>query len=219
LRGPAGALSKDDAEARLDQLREGLRKDPKEELIRAADHVLEKIGPQAATVRVITSMAEMNTSAINYHFQSREKLLTEVGRRRMDVHNETISARLAELESTGRPLSVEEVFRPLVEIAFGVWAKDPVLRALRKMVLIEPRAVQDLSESQTSQIYHRMFKSLVAACPHLTPAEIEWRYELSLRAIVTEVMRADAGGGRLPADPVAVEHVITFVAAAFRPAA
>jgi len=203
--------------ALIDRLKEGLRKDPKEDLVRAADHVLETLGPQAATVRVITSLANTNTSAINYHFQSRENLLTEVGRRRMDIHNEHISERLARLEADGaRPPSVEDIFRPLVETAFNVWAKDPVLRALRTMVFIDPMAVRDLSVTQVNQIYHRMLRSLTAACPHLPEAEIEWRYRLSMGTVVYEVMVADARMVPVLAKEITVERIISYITASFK---
>jgi AcrR family transcriptional regulator len=200
---------------RGDQLTEILRKDPKEALIRAADHALERLGPQAATVRVITSLANTNTSAINYHFQSRENLLTEVGRRRMDNHNERISERLAELEAAGGRPSVAQVFRPLVETAFGVWAKDPVLKALRTMVFVEPTAIQSFSTSQVDQIYRRMLASLMTACPHLSPADIDWRYRLSLGTIMYQLMIADARMVSPLAKTIDVDRVVEFVSAAF----
>ena len=191
------------------------KKDPKEALIRAADHALERLGARGATVRVITGLADTNTAAINYHFQSRENLLTEVGRRRMDVHNERISERLAQLEAAGGRPSVADIFRPLVETAFGVWAKDPVLKAMRAMVFGEPAAIQGFSTSQVDQIYRRMLTSLTGACPHLSPAEIDWRFRLSLGAIMYQLMIADAQMISALAQTIDVEHMVAFISAAF----
>jgi AcrR family transcriptional regulator len=201
--------------ARGDKFAEPLKEDPKEALIRAADHALERLGPQAATVRVITSLADTNTSAINYHFQSRENLFTEVGRRRMGSHNERISERLAQLDAAGGRPSVAEIFRPLVETAFEVWAKDPVLKALRTMVFVEPTAIRGLSTTQVDEIYRRMLASLISACPHLSAADIDWRYRLSLGTIMYQLMIADAHMISPLAKTIDVDRVIEFVSAAF----
>lgn len=211
VRAKAGAGS-----ARRSQLRPvSLRADPREDLIRAAEHILETAGPSAATVRTITAVAETNSSAINYYFQTRENLLAEVGRRRMDIHNERISERLAALEAAGGAIRVEDVFRPLVETAFEIWGQDPVLKALRRLSIIEPMVIESFAAYEVNQIYQRMLSYLTTACPRFTPLDIEWRFRVSFGAVMYQIMTRDAQAQPLLAKDVTVDRMVRYIADAF----
>jgi AcrR family transcriptional regulator len=166
-------------------------------------------------VRTITALAETNSSAINYYFQSRENLLAEVGRRRMEVHNERISERLAEIEIGAGAATVEDVFRPLVETAFEIWAKDLVLKSLRKMSIIEPLVIASFSAYEVNQIYNRMLSYLIKACPHFTPLDIEWRFRISFGAVMYQLMVRDVLARPILAKEITIERMVRFIADSF----
>ena len=67
----------------------------KDRILGAAEELFAQHGFAGTSLRQVTSQADVNIAAVNYHFGSKENLVNEVFRRRMD---EMSSARLAQLE-------------------------------------------------------------------------------------------------------------------------
>src|SRR5881275_1069976 len=88
----------------------------------AAERLFAAHGFRATSLRAITTAADANLGAVNYHFSSKDELILEVLRRRMRPLN---SERLAlleqfETEGSGKPVSLERIlealFRPALEL-------------------------------------------------------------------------------------------------------
>uniref|UniRef100_UPI00248D5108 TetR/AcrR family transcriptional regulator n=1 Tax=Aeromonas taiwanensis TaxID=633417 RepID=UPI00248D5108 len=69
------------------------------EWARATTELFAQHGFAGTSLRQVTSQADVNIAAVNYHFGSKENLVNEVFRRRMD---EMTPARLAQLENARR---------------------------------------------------------------------------------------------------------------------
>ncbi|PSD09742.1 TetR/AcrR family transcriptional regulator, partial [Stenotrophomonas maltophilia] len=67
----------------------------KDRILGAAEELFAQHGFAGTSLRQVTSQADVNIAAVNYHFGSKENLVNEVFRRRMD---EMTGARLAQLE-------------------------------------------------------------------------------------------------------------------------
>jgi hypothetical protein len=70
----------------LDQLsyvRSENHSDTRERILDVAERLFMENGYEATSMRTITSAAEVNLAAVNYHFGSKEALLCEVFRRRL----------------------------------------------------------------------------------------------------------------------------------------
>ena len=68
----------------------------KERILGAAETLFAQHGFAGTSLRQVTSRADVNLAAVNYHFGSKENLINEVFRRRMD---EMSQARLTALEA------------------------------------------------------------------------------------------------------------------------
>jgi AcrR family transcriptional regulator len=66
--------------------------DTRERILDVAERLFMENGYEATSMRVITSAAEVNLAAVNYHFGSKEALLREVFRRRLAWLNERAPA-------------------------------------------------------------------------------------------------------------------------------
>src|SRR3546814_16203124 len=66
----------------------------KDRILGAAEELFAQHGFSRTSLRQVTSRADVNIAAVNYHFGSKENLFTEVFRRRMD---EMRAQRLAQL--------------------------------------------------------------------------------------------------------------------------
>ena len=67
----------------------------KERILGAAEELFAQHGFAGTSLRQVTSRADVNIAAVNYHFGSKENLVNEVFRRRMD---EMSANRLAALK-------------------------------------------------------------------------------------------------------------------------
>jgi len=57
----------------------------KDRILGAAEELFAQYGFAGTSLRQVTSRADVNIAAVNYHFGSKENLVNEVFRRRMDV--------------------------------------------------------------------------------------------------------------------------------------
>ena len=60
----------------------------KERILGAAEELFAQHGFAGTSLRQVTSRADVNIAAVNYHFGSKENLVNEVFRRRMDEMSE-----------------------------------------------------------------------------------------------------------------------------------
>ena len=75
----------------------------KDRILGAAEELFAQHGFSGTSLRQVTSRADVNIAAVNYHFGSKENLVNEVFRRRMDEMSERriSELRLAQAEHPG----------------------------------------------------------------------------------------------------------------------
>ena len=89
---------------------------PRLALILAAERLTARYGPSGFTVRMLNAEAgTRNTSALHYHFGSRDKLLRAVWQHRMTTINPRRLALLAQINAKDIKAVVEAIIWPLCE--------------------------------------------------------------------------------------------------------
>src|ERR1700744_12731 len=94
----------------------------KDRILDAAERLFARDGFEATSLRAITTEAEVNLAAVNYHFQSKEALVQAVIGRRMGPVNARRLALLDayEAQSGRHPVSFDKILeaflRPVVEM-------------------------------------------------------------------------------------------------------
>ena len=80
--------------------------DTRERILDAAERLFMAHGYEGTSMRQITGEAAVNLAAVNYHFGSKESLMQEVFRRRLDWLNEERLRVLDHMEAdaNGKPL-------------------------------------------------------------------------------------------------------------------
>src|ERR1700749_373926 len=91
----------------------------KERILGAAETLFARHGFVGASLRQVTAAANVNLAAVNYHFGSKDNLINEVFRRRLDVLNSERQRRLAEAQ-TNPGHCLEDVLAAFVEPALAV---------------------------------------------------------------------------------------------------
>jgi len=148
--------------------------------------------------RDITSAAEANLAAINYHFGSKDQLIREAFHRLASMVN---SKRLAALdayeESVGNSKpKVEPILRAHVEPAVRATLQSQDLdRYYNRYAFLFYEARQrsgiEALAAETDIIVERFTAALSRALPHLTKAELLWRYDFMIAAIVHILLDAE----------------------------
>jgi len=91
----------------------------KDRILGAAEELFALHGFASTSLRQVTTRADVNIAAVNYHFGSKENLVNEVFRRRMDVMT---AARLSQLETALQqaPGKLEPILAAFVEPALAM---------------------------------------------------------------------------------------------------
>lgn len=187
---------------------------PQEEIIAAAEKLLADEGPQKATVRAITQAAGVNVGAINYHFGSRDGLMTAICAKHMGDSNQEMLDRLQRLVITEGRESVKRIFEPIVQTAFGVWLRDDVLRGLRNFLFVDRDLVYKLDVSEMSQVYECMQDALREACPDLSAQAVRRRFRFAMGTLMQEVRSHDDNRTAEAGDAVMAD-LLEFIAGGF----
>jgi len=195
----------------------------KDRILGAAEELFAQFGFAGTSLRQVTSRADVNIAAVNYHFGSKENLVNEVFRRRMD---EMSQRRLAALKSAVKehPGELEPILAAFVEPALAM-AQDRHNGAFARMVARAYAEKNDRLRKFLSDNYGqvlREFAKAIAPClPQLVKEELYWRMDFVAGALTYAM--ADFGLIKRPAGVTEAAHreraareLIEFAAAGFR---
>ena len=84
-------------------MRDNPRFSTRQRILGAAEELFAERGFAAASLRQVTAAAKVNLAAVNYHFGSKDNLIEEVFRRRLDELSRRRLERLAAIEAAGTP--------------------------------------------------------------------------------------------------------------------
>ena len=165
--------------------------DTKQRILDAAEHLFSRAGYHATSLREITTTAEVNLAAVNYHFGSKEALLDAVIVRRLQPLNEIrlnqLEALLQKSEAAGTLPSCRDVLRTFVEPTLrlrqqGSETEDFI--ALIGRTLAEPRGVaMGIFLRYMQPLMQRLFESLSLSLPALSEQDLFWRMHFAMGSL------------------------------------
>jgi AcrR family transcriptional regulator len=196
----------------------------KERILDAAETLFAQHGFGGTSLRQVTSQADVNIAAVNYHFGSKENLVNEVFRRRMD---EMSAQRLACLNAavSADPLDLEAVLAAFVEPALAM-AQDrhgggAFIRVIARAYAEKNEGLRRFLSEQYGHVLREFGKAISGCMPGLSKEELYWRLDF-LSGALTYAM-ADFGMIKRPSGVSEVDHrnraaqeLIRFAAAGFK---
>ena len=196
----------------------------KQRILDSAESLFARHGFAGASLRQVTASANVNLAAVNYHFGSKENLINEVFRRRLDALNVD---RLTALESVlAQPEhDLEDVLAAFIRPALAISA-DP--HGGGGFVRVLARAYAEHNERLRKFLhdnYGHVLKQFVAAFTHLLPGldkqELYWRLDIVSGALTYAmadfgVIKRPSGMSEQRHRDLAAEHLIKFAAAGLR---
>ncbi len=156
-------------------------------------------GYEGTSMRQITGDAGVNLAAVNYHFGSKESLMQEVFRRRLDWLNEErmrILDRL-EREAAGKPLKPSQIvdgfFGTLLRLADNDARGGMTFLRLLGRTLTEPSEfIHSFLAQEYRAVIERYKTALFKALPDVPKSEIVWRFHFMLGATSYAIAGIDA---------------------------
>lgn len=173
--------------------------DTRERILDAAERLFMESGYEGTSMRMITGEAGVNLAAVNYHFGSKEALLREVFRRRLNWLNaERLRALDAlEAEAQGAPLKpsaiLEAFFGTLLKMGLDESLGGMTFLRLLGRTLTEPADfIRAFFAGEYAEVIERYKKALFRALPEVPREEIIWRFHLMLGAMSYAIAGTDA---------------------------
>jgi AcrR family transcriptional regulator len=198
----------------------------KDRILDAAERLFSEQGVRGVSLRSITSAAQANLAAVNYHFGSKDELIKAVLGRRIHPVNEDRLRRLDELTADGAEPTLEEVLDALLRPAFEL-SSDPTsgefcTRLIGRVQSDAEPTFREFCREHFQLVFERFFSAIAATCPDVPPTELLWRFQFMIGSMAFTMsdaidLRERSGGQCDPRSAGdATNALVQFAAAGFR---
>ena len=158
----------------------------KDRILGAAEELFAQFGFAGTSLRQVTGRADVNIAAVNYHFGSKDNLVNEVFRRRMD---EMSAERLAALRTAidKHPGELEPVLAAFVEPALAM-AQDrhgggAFIRVIARAYAESNDSLRKFLSDQYGHVLRHFGKALAACLPGIDKDTLYWRLDFLAGAL------------------------------------
>ncbi len=194
----------------------------KQRILEAAETLFARHGFAGASLRQVTSAANVNLAAVNYHFGSKDKLIEEVFRRRLDELNRR---RMEALSSLADDATLEDALgafiRPALELAQQGEGGGAFVRVLARAYAEHNDQLRRFLSENYGHVLKQFAKVFAEKLPGLPREELYWRLDIVAGALTYAM--ADFGIIQRRAEvseqqhrEQAIRHLIQFAAAGLR---
>jgi AcrR family transcriptional regulator len=152
----------------------------KERILAAAEELFAKRGFDGGSLRQLTTAAGVNLAAVNYHFGSKEKLVEQLFKRRLDALNRHRLAELAKVKD--KPdTTLEDVLsafiRPALELSHD-YGGSIFMRVLARAFAEHDDTLRQFLSENYGHVIRQFTAEFARLLPHLEKAELYWRIDL-----------------------------------------
>jgi AcrR family transcriptional regulator len=195
----------------------------KDRILGAAEELFAQHGFSGTSLRQVTSRADVNIAAVNYHFGSKENLVNEVFRRRMDEMSER---RINELRTAleNHPGELEPILAAFIEPALALTFDrhgSAFVRVLARAYAEKNDRLRKFLSDNYGQVLREFAKALAPCLPDLGKEELYWRLDFVAGALTYAmsdfglIKRPTGMSDKAFADRTC-QNLIRFAAAGFR---
>lgn len=179
----------------------------KDRILGAAEELFAQHGFGGTSLRQVTSRADVNIAAVNYHFGSKENLVTEVFRRRMDEMSAQRLARLRQARAEA-PGELEPILAAFVQPALAL-AQDrhgggAFIRVIARAYAEKNDGLRKFLSEQYGHVLREFGKAIAGCVPELSKEQLYWRLDFVAGALTYAM--ADFGLIKRPAGVSEADH-------------
>lgn len=196
----------------------------RERILGVAETLFARHGFAGASLRRVTAAANVNLAAVNYHFGSKEGLIEEVFRRRLDELNRRRLAALAALDA-GTSASVEGVLdafiRPALEQSVDNAGGGAFVRVLARAYAEHDERLRRFLSDNYGHVLREFAAAFAPLLPHLEKDELYWRLDIVAGALTYAmadfgIIKRRAATSEATHREQAADHLIRFAAAGLK---
>jgi AcrR family transcriptional regulator len=196
----------------------------RERILGVAETLFARHGFAGASLRQMTAAAKVNLAAVNYHFGSKESLIEEVFRRRLDELNRHRLAALAAVATNpGRQLEdvLDAFIRPALEQSMDSAGGAAFVRVLARAYAEHDERLRRFLSDNYGYVLREFATAFARLLPHLRKDELYWRLDIVAGALTYAM--ADFGMIKRKDDvseqshrEQSAQHLVRFAAAGLR---
>jgi len=155
----------------------------KERILGAAEVLFAQRGFDGASLRQLTTAAGVNLAAVNYHFGSKDKLVEQVFRRRLDTLNAQRLAALERARDSGKLEDVLDAFiRPALELSHEA-SGSLFMRVLARAFAEHDDSLRQFLSENYGHVMRQFTAEFARLLPQLSKEELYWRIDLVTGAL------------------------------------
>ena len=195
----------------------------KDRILNAAEALFAEQGFSATSLREVTSRADVNIAAVNYHFGSKENLVNEVFRRRMD---EMSQARLTLLKTAEaeQPGQIEAILRAFIIPALGVSTERggvAFIRVIARAYAEKNDSLRTFLSARYGHVLREFAKALAPCLPGISKEQLYWRLDFVIGALTYAmsdfgIIKRPSGISEADHRERATQELIAFAVAGLR---
>ena len=169
----------------------------KDKILDAAEYFFADKGFNGTSLREITSKAEVNLAAVNYHFGSKKELIKSVMSRYMNELAPKLEFSLYKLCDSNDDISLEEVFtafvKPLLSLnEFKENGTSTFLQLLGRGYTDSQGFLRWFLTTQYPNVISNFGNAVKKAYPELSAEEMFWRLHFTMGTVVFTMSSSDA---------------------------
>jgi AcrR family transcriptional regulator len=197
----------------------------KDRILGAAEELFAQFGFAGTSLRQVTSRADVNIAAVNYHFGSKENLVNEVFRRRMDEMSEQRLNRL-HLAQEQHPGELEPILAAFIEPALALTLDkhgSAFVRVLARAYAEKNDRLRKFLSDNYGQVLREFARAITPTLPELGKEELYWRLDFVAGALTYAMadfglIKRPPGVSERSHSEKAAQSLIRFAAAGLRAA-
>jgi AcrR family transcriptional regulator len=179
----------------------------KERILAAAEMLFAQQGFAETSLREVTSRADVNLAAVNYHFGSKSNLINEVFRRRLD---ELSGKRLAALTAAERDhagkldVVLAAFIEPALELSLDRQGGSAFVRVIARAYAEKDEGLRQFLSDNYGHVMREFARAILACLPELRRDQLYWRLDFIAGALTYAM--ADFGQIKRPDHVSEAEH-------------
>jgi AcrR family transcriptional regulator len=198
-------------------------------LLDAAEQLFAEKGFEMVSVRDVTQLAKANVAAVNYHFGSRDGLISLVVSRYITPVNQERLARLDGLERkwSGKAVPLEEIIDAFVRPVAGIVRKSELSERLfcklvGRIFALQGDGLPMVVEEQMKDLINRFTRAFSKTLTTVSQEELIWRMHFLVGSIIHMLLnqemlhRLSNGVSGNPTMEITLGRFIRFAAAGLR---
>lgn len=196
----------------------------KERILGVAETLFARHGFAGASLRQVTAAAKVNLAAVNYHFGSKESLIEEVFRRRLDELNTHRLAALAATESKPER-TLEDVLQafvqPALEQSMDSAGGAAFVRVLARAYAEHDERLRKFLSDNYGHVLREFAGAFAQLLPQLDKEELYWRLDIVAGALTYAMadfgmIKRKSGVSEETHREQSARHLVHFAAAGLR---